>query len=276
MKGWLKRLRAGGGALLLAPWLATAASPGPASAAAPAAAAADPGISWVRIGTGPGSFEMARTETTVGQFRRFVQATGTRTHAEERGGGQVYERGWAERPGWTWARPFGRPAADNEPAVHITFPEAQAYCRWAGGVLPTDAQWTRAAYLEQRSAPPAPFQTGRRYPLPTGDNAAGAQCLNDCGREARQRAQRQGARLVRGHGHALVGSTPAGVNGLFEMGGNAWEWVDDPAGAAPGAERRMRGGSWWYGTAQMREEYAQFKAPDTTVVYIGFRCARGG
>ena len=234
------------------------------------------GLDWVRIGSGPGSFEIARTETTVGQFRRFVQATNTRTLAEERGGGQVYELGWTDRPGWTWARPFGRPGVDNEPAVHLTFDEARNFCRWAGGALPTDAQWTRAAYLEQRSTPPAPFSTGRRYPLPTGESAEGAQCLDDCGRAARQRGHRQGARLMRGHGHALVASTPAGVNGLFEMGGNAWEWVDDPAGAAPDAQRRMRGGSWWYGTAQMREEYAQFKAPDTTVVYIGFRCARGG
>ena len=252
--------------------------PAPAQTPAqrPAPASADPGITWLRIGSGAGSFEIARTETTVGQFRRFVQATGTLTRAEQRGGGQVYELGWTDRPGWTWARPFGRPAADDEPAVHITFGEAQAFCRWAGGRLPDDAEWARAAYLEQRSNPPAPFVAGRRYALPTGDSAAGAQCLDDCGPAARKRAQRQGARLVRGHGHALAGSTPAGVNGLFEMGGNAWEWVDGPPGAGPEAERRTRGGSWWYGAAQMREDHAQRKPPDTTVVYIGFRCARGG
>ena len=242
----------------------------------PSASSPDPGITWVRIGRGAGSFEIARTETTVGQFRRFVQATGILTRAEQRGGGQVYELGWTDRPGWTWARPFGRPAADDEPAVHISFGEAQAYCRWAGGRLPSDAEWVRAAYLEQRPAPPAPFVAGRRYAFPTGDSAAGAQCLDDCGPAARKRAHRQGARLVRGHGHALAGSTPAGVNGLFEMGGNAWEWVDGPPGAGPEAERGTRGGSWWYGAAQMREDHRQSKPPDTTVVYIGWRCARGG
>lgn len=256
------------------------ASLGPAQAQAPApatAAGANPaGIAWVRIGQGPGSFEMARTETTIAQFGRYAQATGTLTLAERRGHGQIYELGWTDRAGWAWARPFGRPGAPDEPAVHLTFGEAQAFCRWAGGRLPSDAEWTRAAYLEQRPAPPAPFVTGRRYPLPTGDSPAGAQCLDDCGREARKRGQRQGARLMRGHGHALAGSTPAGVNGLFEMGGNAWEWVDDPPGAGPETERRTRGGSWWYGSAQMREDHEQRKPPDTTVVYIGFRCARGG
>jgi formylglycine-generating enzyme required for sulfatase activity len=49
-----------------------------------------------------------------------------------------------------------------------------------------------------------------------------------------------------------------------------------PPGAGPEAERGTRGGSWWYGTAHMREDHHQSKPPDTTVVYIGFRCARGG
>jgi formylglycine-generating enzyme required for sulfatase activity len=58
------------------------------------------------------------------------------------------------------------------------------------------------------------------------------------------------------------------------MGGNAWEWVDEPPGAAATAERRTRGGSWWYGAAQMRADHLQSKPGETAVVYIGFRCAR--
>lgn len=225
-----------------------------------------------------GPFHIARTETTIGQFRRYVQATNTVTQAERAGGGQVYEAGWTSKPGWTWRRPFGGPkdAADDEPAVHVTFDEAQAFCRWAGGQLPTDAQWLAAAYTEQRPAPPAPFQTGKTYRYPTGDSAEGAQCLGDCGGAAPARAIRHGATLWRGHGHAAVGRTPAGVNGLFDMGANAWEWVDEPAGARGAVERRTRGGSWWYGAAQMEAGHLQNKPPDTTVVYIGFRCARTG
>jgi formylglycine-generating enzyme len=231
------------------------------------------GIEWQRVG----AFDIARTETTVGQFRRYVQATGAITRAERNGGGEVYETGWVQKPGWTWRTPFGggSAAADDEPAVHITFDEAQAFCRWAGGALPTDAQWLSAAHTEQRSNPPAGFERGRNYPFPTGSTPAGAQCLGDCGPQARQRAIAHGAQLLRGDGHARAGSTPAGVNGLHEMGGNVWEWVDEPPGAAPGAEHRTRGGSWWYGQAQMRAEHVQSKAGTTAVVYIGFRCARG-
>jgi formylglycine-generating enzyme required for sulfatase activity len=230
------------------------------------------GIRWTEIGR----FSIARTETTVGQFRRFVQATATVTQAERSGGGEVYEAGWVRKPGWNWMTPFGgaRPAADNEPAVHLDFSEAQAFCRWAGGRLPTDAEWTSAAYTEQRAAPPAPFQRGRTYPYPSGDSPEGAQCLADCGPQARQRAIAHGAALTRGDGHALAGSTPPGVNGLFDMGGNAWEWVDEPRGANGKAERRTRGGSWWYGAAQMRADHLQSKPADTAVLYIGMRCAR--
>ena len=214
-----------------------------------------------------GRFEIDRTEVTIGQFRRFVEATGTVTRAEREGGGHVYEAGWVRKPGWTWRSPFGRPGGDREPAVHVTFDEAQAYCRWAGKRLPDDAEWVEAAYTERRANPPAPFAAGRTYPYPTGERPTGANCLGDCG-ETRPVAH--GATLARGRGHAEAGTTREGVNGLFDMGGNAWEWVD----AGKPGERRTRGGSWWYGAAQMRADHVAGKAPDFAAAYIGFRCAR--
>jgi formylglycine-generating enzyme len=239
-----------------------------------AIAADDPAdIRWRSIA----GFSIAQTETTVAQFKRFVESTRTVTLAERNGGGEVYEAGWTRKPGWNWRTPFGggKPAGPSEPAVHVTFDEAQAFCRWAGGRLPTDAEWVSAAYDEQRSAPPAGFERGKTYLWPSGASAAGVQCLDDCGLAAKSRAINHGAPLWRGHGHALVSATPAGVNGLHDMGGNAWEWVDEPRGAASGVERRTRGGSWWYGQAQMRADHLQSKPVDTTAVYIGFRCARG-
>ena len=241
------------------------------AAAAPWAMAGGGGLDWVSVG----GFAIARTETTVGQFRRFVGATQTVTLAEHNGGGEVYEAGWTQKTGWTWRTPFGKPAADGEPAVHVTYDEAQAFCRWAGGRLPTDAEWVSAAYTEQRASPPPGFVRGKRYRYPTGEQPEGAQCLADCGPAAKERALHAGAHLWRGDGHALVTATPAGVNGLHDMGGNVWEWVDAPQDAVGDAPRLTRGGSWWYGAAQMQRAHLQDKPADTAVVYIGFRCARG-
>lgn len=195
-----------------------------------------------------------RTEVTVGQFARFARATDARTRAEREGGGFEYVGGWQRRPGWTWRSPEGAPpASDAVPAVHLTHAEAQAYCQWAGGRLPTAAEWLRAAFTEQRPDPPAPWVRGRIYPWPTGDSADGA---NTSGPDPWPRA-------------APAGATKAGVNGLHDMGANVWEWVAD----ARGDERRTMGGSWWYGAEQMRAGVEAWKARDFAAVYIGWRCA---
>ena len=214
-----------------------------------------------------GSFSIDRTEVSVEQFRQFAKATGTITAAERAGGGSTYENGWEQRKGWTWRAPFGTPAALQEPAVHVTYDEAAAFCKWSGKRLPRDAEWGEAAYTERRATPPAGFVTGKTYPYPTGEQPLGANCLGDCGAAKTVAA----AVTSRGRGHALAGTTRPGVNGLFDMGGNAWEWVEDGGSAG---DKRTRGGSWWYGAASMRDDHRQSKPRGTAVVYIGFRCVR--
>jgi len=232
--------------------------------AMPAAARAGAGMQTI------GRFEIDRTEVTIGAMREFARSTGFVSQAEKDGGGSTFEGGWVSRPGWTWQSPYGRPGGDSEPAVHLNFDEAQAYCRWAGKRLPTDVEWMEAAYTERRPMPPPAFITNRRYPYPTGDSPAGANCAEGCGMTATVLAE---PRLVtsRGRGHAAAGTTPAGVNGLHEMAANVWEWTDD---GGPGPERPTRGGSWWYGPVQMHREHLQTKPRNTAVVYIGLRCAR--
>jgi formylglycine-generating enzyme required for sulfatase activity len=214
-----------------------------------------------------GSFAIDRTEVTIAEFGRFVAATGLVTKAERDGGGLVYEAGWTRKPGWTWKTPFGKAGQSDEPAVHVTFSEAKAYCQWAGKRLPTDREWVEAAYTERRNAPPAPFTKGKTYIFPTGDTPDGANCLGDCGVVP---VVDYSAVLTRGRGPARAGTTRAGVNGLYDMGANAWEWVDTDVNG----EKGTRGGSWWYGAAQMRNGSLASKPPEMAVVYIGFRCAK--
>jgi formylglycine-generating enzyme len=214
-----------------------------------------------------GSLEWDRHEFTVGQLRPLARQYGFVSRAEREGGGTIYEMGWTHKPDWTWQAPFGSPAKDTEPAVHITFDEAAQICRWSGGRLPTDAEWRDAAYLEQRSSPAPGFARGTRYTYPNGASAQGSHCLKGCANHA---GLAPAGRLTRGLGHVAAGTTVPGVNGLFDMGGNVWEWVD----TGSGQERITRGASWWYGPERQVESDVATKPKDTRVAYIGFRCVR--
>jgi formylglycine-generating enzyme required for sulfatase activity len=196
-----------------------------------------------------GSFAIDRTEVTIGAFRAFARGVGLVTTAEREGGGFEYAGGWVRRAGWTFERPQGQPGADDEPAVHISWQEAARYCAHVGGRLPGMAEWQLAAYTESRQQPTDGFARGRTYRYPVGDQPEG---MNN-----NRRA------------HVTVGTTKRGVNGLFDMGANVWEWVADRRGD----DALTAGGSWWYGPAQARADGAQWKAASFTALYIGFRCA---
>jgi formylglycine-generating enzyme required for sulfatase activity len=206
-------------------------------------------------------------EVTVGQVAAYARASGFVSQSEKDGGGFVFESGWVQKRGWTWRKPFGVDAAENEPAVHLTFDEALGVCRHAGKRLPNDTEWVKAAFLEQRQPVPAAWVAGKRYAFPNGDSSAGSNYLNSA--IAAKGVAPKGV-LMRGTGHVPVMQTPAGVNGLWDMGGNVWEWVDSGAGQ----ERVTRGASWWYGPERQREEDLATKPRDTRVVYIGFRCVQ--
>jgi sulfatase modifying factor 1 len=197
-------------------------------------------------------FAIDATEVTIGQFRHYAQERGVTTAAERDGGGYEYGFGWERRPGWTWAAPYGAPGADDEPAVHVSWQEAADFCARAGGRLPTFDEWRRAAYTETRSAPTDGHVSGRTYAYPVGDTPAG---MNTAGDDPWPR-------------HAPAGATRRGVNGLYEMGANVWEWLAD----RQGDDALTAGGSWWYGPDKTRVDGAQYKPADFYAVYVGFRC----
>ena len=200
-----------------------------------------------------GAFSIDPTEVAIGQFADYAKRKGIITSAEREGGGYEYNMGWTRRPGWNVYHPYGKPGASDEPAVHVSWHEAQAFCHDKGGQLPSREQWALAAYTEKRVNPPPPFIAGKTYPYPTGDSPAGANVSGD------QDGWSQ---------HAPVGKTRQGVNGLYDMGANVWEWLAD----AQGKDRLTAGGSWWYDASKMRQEGMQFKAADFYAVYVGFRC----
>lgn len=199
----------------------------------------------VRIGT----FALDRTEVTIGQFKTFAIAISLTTMAEREGGGYEFVGGWQRRAGWTYQRPQGQAGADNEPAVHVTWDEASRYCAHVGGRLPTMTEWRSAAYTESRDQPTDGFVKGQTYTYPVGNQSDG---MNTSRRA-----------------HVAVGTTKRGVNGLYDMGANVWEWIADRRGD----EALTAGGSWWYGPDQSRADSTQWKAANFYAVYIGFRCA---
>lgn len=212
------------------------------------------------------TFYIDRTEVSIDQFSEYAMDTGITTEAEKNGGGMVYDDGWRSMPGWTWRTPAGLETDTSLPAVHITFDEAADYCHWAGKRLPTDMEWQRAAYTESRQQPESPFEQGASYPYPTGESPIGANCLNDCGPTIALDFSKV---LTRGIGPAPVASSKKGVNGLFDMGANVWEWTElDNA-----SHKGTRGGSWWYGAVPMQRNHKATKPRDMAAIYIGFRCA---
>jgi formylglycine-generating enzyme required for sulfatase activity len=209
-------------------------------------------------------------EMTIGEVKRFAQKTGFISQAEKDGYGFTYDLGWSKKTGWNWKQPYGIPAHDQEPAVQLNFDEAQQICQFFGKRLPKDQEWTAAAYLEQRANPPSGYEKGKRYPYPHGQSAKTSHCLGDC---SNLKGVAPANILDRGTGHVRVMTTTPGVNGLYDMGGNAWEWVDDTQGNSVN-ERITRGSSWWYGASRQLEADVATKPKDTRVVYVGFRCVR--
>jgi len=185
------------------------------------------------------AFYVDKYEVTNVEYARFVDATS------------------AARP-WHW--PAGKVAQGEErwPVSNVTWTEADAYCRWAGKRLPSEAEWERAARggLDRK-----------RYPW--GDEGA------------RDRAHTSSAT-----GPTAVGSFAPNAYGLHDLAGNVWEWTSDwyerdyyavspdrnPPGPAKGDYKVIRGGGWTEG-AQMTA-FRNYAETEMRTLIIGFRCAR--
>ncbi|MEE3257716.1 MAG: formylglycine-generating enzyme family protein [Candidatus Latescibacterota bacterium] len=206
------------------------------------------------------AFSIDRHEVSNARFAAFVAATGYRTAAEN---AAATER----EDGINWRQPHGpgSPAAPDHPVVYVSWRDADAYCSWRGGRLPTEAEWEKSARGGD----------GRLWPW-GADFAAG-------------RANFWGAEDGYA-GLAPVGSFPSGQSpyGALDLAGNVWEWcadwygadyyatapAKDPQGPAAGRFKVLRGGSWINPGPALRSINRFEVLPVERSPYIGFRCAR--
>jgi formylglycine-generating enzyme required for sulfatase activity len=208
-------------------------------------------------------FWIDRTEVSVGQFRRFVEATGHVTQYEQDGQGWIWNgSGWSAVKGASWQNPLGNgPLPDNTPVVQVSWNDATAYCDWARRRLPTEAEWEKAA----RGTNAALYPWGNNQPDASLASYNGVLGL------------------------VPVDSLPSGASpyGALNMAGNAYEWVADwysdsyyanspgqnPKGPKSGKYKVMRGGSWQLSATALLAFGREVGQPTAGNSNVGFRCA---
>jgi len=210
--------------------------------------------------------EMPRHEVTLGTFPIYTHEVTNAMYARCVEAGacapvQILEGGPTAH--------YDDPAFAEHPVVGVDWNMADDYCTWAGGRLPTEAEWERAARGDLE---------GRRYPWGDDIDASRGNFLPE-------------PTLKRHRGTRAVGAYPPNGFGLFDMAGNVWEWVadwyapdtyrtgttDNPRGPAQGVFRVVRGGSWVsHDIDQLRCAHRHKVPPDTYAYSIGFRVVYSG
>ncbi len=169
------------------------------------------------------------------------------------------------REGNLWKGASFPPKIRRQPVTQISWYDAEAYCKWRGKRLPTEAEWEKAA----RGPSGSMYPWGKASP------------------KGRATFNRKWNGI---HTMTNVGSYPGGASiyGLHDMAGNVWEWVDNwyhrtyysfgtknnPKGYTKGEYKSLRGGSWVNFPDSLRSAFRRWSRPDVRFNDTGFRCAR--
>ena len=199
------------------------------------------------------AFYIDKHEVTNAQYKRFIDETGYPA--------PYVDADWARPYNWT-NRTYPKGKA-NYPVVLVSWKDAQAYARWAGKRLPTEAEWEKAA----RGA-----LVSKKYP--NGDNITQKEANYNTGSIFSFNKLRP------------VGSYKPNGYGLYDMAGNVWEWCQDwysesyyknspyrnPQGPPNGLYKVFRGGSWVAEKRFLRCSQRGKNVPTYKSHTVGFRC----
>src|SRR3954451_18827737 len=225
------------------------------------------------------AFRIDTVPVSNAAYRAFVEA-----------GGYDDERLWTP-DGWAWRcrlgkrspafwvrdgagwlrRRFGRvgPLPEAEPVQHVCWFEADAYARWAGRRLPSEAEWEKAASWDAATGTKRRFPWGQDAPTDAHANLG----------------------QVRYH-PAAAGSFPSGASpsGVLQMVGDVWEWTSSEFTGYPGFRsfpyreysevffdqgyKVLRGGSWATDPLACRTTFRNWDHPIRRQIFSGFRTAR--
>ena len=221
------------------------------------------------------AFYIDQHEVTNAEYEAFVTATG---HPSPRGIGYTAVYELLKNDYEPWDDPgFNHP---NQPVTTVTWFDADAYCKWAGKRLPTEAEWEKGA---RGGLEGARYPWGDAEPDNTTANFADSQTEF----EWRSPNVNDGYLFT-----APVGTFQPNGYGLFDMAGNVWEWCADwysptyysdtqdvesprrnPKGPNTGERRVLRGGTWYRAAHTLRNAERVSDFPNSSLNVVGFRCA---
>ncbi|SHN29209.1 ergothioneine biosynthesis protein EgtB [Cryptosporangium aurantiacum] len=228
---------------------------------------------------GVDSFWIDTDPVTNAQYAAFIDAGGYDDErwwtpagwAHKNTAGLTAPQFWHREDGVWWRTRFGHveEVPPHEAVQHVCWFEADAYARWAGKRLPTEAEWEKAARYDPATGRSLRYPWGDEDPTPEHANLGGVYL--------------QPAPV----GAYPKGTSPLGVRGLI---GDVWEWTSSDFTPYPGFAmfpypeysevffgpeyKVLRGGSWAADQSAVRATFRNWDYPIRRQIFSGFRCAR--